>query len=493
MKTLILTPLSIEYNEVRKHLISDSIVGQQENGVFYEVGKFKGKHHDYEITITQTGAKNNDIALMTEKAIQFCSPDIVILTGIAGGVKDAKIGDVVVANKMYGYESGKETPDGFVARPEAVYCSSDLFNFSQTIAKSDNWKNRSQYGNANSVFYGAIAAGDKVVASTDSIVYKRLKTHFNDSIALEMEAIGFGKAMLYHPLIKFINIRGVSDLLNDKTETDAKGGQEKAIANAVAFLFEMIYQLDYFKLNIPKEIVDAKLLAKNIYKHVKPLIQKDAGLEIDLNHNPYSSAILTEIKSLKEIEYEDFLSDLDDEDNHAAFRNQIKKVLIRNAQIAKTLSLLLKESQKPQPEIIIKIDNRKNVISGGTFSNIGKFHQGEVETNIEQQVNNPIYIENAFINQVLETAPQKITKDETQKTIQKIYELIEKNQIREVFKILLPFSKSVDTDLHHEVLALMRRYNSLTDQLMADTISGQKYKRESNKLFKSLLHLVDKF
>ena len=66
-----------------------------------------------------------------------------------------------------------------------------------------------------------------------------------------MEAIGFAKAISHHLLVKFIVIRGVSDLLDNKTITDGEGGQEIAVANVSAFVIELLYQLNYAKLNLP--------------------------------------------------------------------------------------------------------------------------------------------------------------------------------------------------------------------------------------------------
>ena len=58
--------------------------------------------------------------LKVNEAISSLSPKYVFLAGIAGGIKDPKIGDIVIGTKAYFYEGGKETNKGFVARPRII-------------------------------------------------------------------------------------------------------------------------------------------------------------------------------------------------------------------------------------------------------------------------------------------------------------------------------------------------------------------------------------
>ena len=305
MKILILTPITIEYNGVRKQLIPTSIQSETHAGLQYEIGQFQGSYHNFEIVISRTGSRNTDIALATEKAIQQYNPVIVILTGIAGGVKDVKIGDIVVANKMYGYESGKETEEGFVSRPEVFNCSMDLVGHAEKIGQSAQWKYRSQFSQSSNVLLGPIISGDKVISSTNSVVYQRLKKHFNDTLALEMEASGFGKVMLYHPYIKFINVRGVSDLLDDKSKTDGEGGQEIAVANAVAFVFELLFQLNYQTLNLGGMINSSAVIANATPKPTKEVLDSSTERIHDLIEKNKIKSVLELMLPLSKIKDED--------------------------------------------------------------------------------------------------------------------------------------------------------------------------------------------
>ena len=233
----ILTPIPLEHHAILAHLVSQT--ERAVDGSRYVSGQFEGKNGVFNIVTHQTGSGNSTVALATEKTIRLFQPVVVILAGIAGGVKDVVLGDVVVGTKFYGYESGKETETGFVVRPEAGYYSKDLLATAQSVAGNDRWQKRVVGGPpAAKVVFGPIASGDKVIAATDGAVYRLLKQSFNDTTALEMESIGFGQAMQYHPGIRFLNIRGISDLLEGKSHADAGGSQERAAANMAAFIFD---------------------------------------------------------------------------------------------------------------------------------------------------------------------------------------------------------------------------------------------------------------
>src|ERR1700732_4372208 len=62
--------------------------------------------------------------------------------GVAGGLKDVILGDVVVATKVYGYESGKETPDGFRTRPDVQRSHHELQSRGRVIRLNSSWCER---------------------------------------------------------------------------------------------------------------------------------------------------------------------------------------------------------------------------------------------------------------------------------------------------------------------------------------------------------------
>jgi nucleoside phosphorylase len=241
-RAVILTAIPLEYQAVRKHVDELNELTHPKGNV-YEQGSFSGDYHTWDIGIAEVGAGNNTCALQTERAISFFNPDVIIFVGIAGGIKDLNLGDVVVAEKAYGYESGKVDASGFLTRPVVGMSSFEIFERAKAEAKKPNWKNRiaTRFQRKKlKAIAKPIAAGEKVVAEARSDVYDLIHKSYNDTVAVEMEGSGFYSACHANGSLQFLIVRGISDLLVNKSETDGKGYQEIAARNASAFAFEVL-------------------------------------------------------------------------------------------------------------------------------------------------------------------------------------------------------------------------------------------------------------
>ena len=246
-RAVILTALPVEYLAVRSYL-TNLREETHPQGTIYERGEFASNGQLWKVGIAEVGVGNAGAAGEAERALAYFCPDIVFFIGIAGGIKDVAIGDVVVATKVYGYEFGK-VKSSFLTRPTVGQSAYALVQRAKFEAKDDAWLQRlSSYdpGLQPRVFVGSIAAGEKVIASTQSEVFKFLRSNYNDAIALEMEGFGFLNAALSHPNVKAIVIRGISDLIEGKNsdlEIPEYIRQERASHHASAFAFEMLSKI----------------------------------------------------------------------------------------------------------------------------------------------------------------------------------------------------------------------------------------------------------
>jgi len=236
----ILTALPVEYFAVRAHL-ADLHEITHPQGTIYEQGKFNAAGSTWDVGIVETGAGNSGAALEAERAIAHLRPDVILFVGVAGGIKDVNLGDVVASTKIYGYESGKEE-EMFKPRPEVGLSAYGLEQRARAEAKKSDWLQRlpSIPSPTPKVFVAPIAAGEKVIASIESKVFQFLRSNYGDAIAVEMEGFGFLNAARANQKVSALVIRGISDLIHNKTHADEEGYQEIAARNASAFAFEIL-------------------------------------------------------------------------------------------------------------------------------------------------------------------------------------------------------------------------------------------------------------
>lgn len=244
---VILTALPLEFEAVRAY--GEHWQEVECKGTLYEQDIFSTNAWSWRVVIAQIGAGNVGAALEVERAITCFQPHVVIFVGVAGGVKDVKVGDVVVATKVHSYESGKETEQNFLPRPDTAQTSYRLLQQAQAVKRNTDWQQRikgntAKLRNKPRVFVGPIASGEKVLASARSALAQFLHSTYNDTLAVEMEAGGALKAIHANSSVEALVIRGISDVLDGKSTADAKGSQERAVRHASAFAFELLARLD---------------------------------------------------------------------------------------------------------------------------------------------------------------------------------------------------------------------------------------------------------
>lgn len=237
---VILTAIPVETRCVLSHL---GDIGQETvRGTVFMVGTFAGH---WRVAVAELGAGNMAAAALAERALAHFEPEVALFVGVAGGIKDIGIGDVVAATKVYGFESGKIQDGDFLPRPDVARSSHRLEQQARAVARSGAWRARRKGAveRDSRAIVAPIAAGEKVVASVRHPLYDFLRRTYGDAVAVEMEGRGFLEAVHLNEGLGLV-VRGISDLLEGKAAVDAGGSQEAAAAAAAAFAFELLIGLD---------------------------------------------------------------------------------------------------------------------------------------------------------------------------------------------------------------------------------------------------------
>ena len=170
-RAVILTALPVEYLAVRAHLqaLREEVHAQ---GTIYERGTFRAHGQEWKVGIVGIAAGNVGAALEAERAIAYFKPDVILFVGVAGGIKDVAIGDVVVSTKVYGYESEK-AEQRFKPRPEIGLSAYNLEQRARAEARKGDWLERLAVVPEvrPRVFVGPIAAGEKISTHAKLFIY----------------------------------------------------------------------------------------------------------------------------------------------------------------------------------------------------------------------------------------------------------------------------------------------------------------------------------
>jgi len=246
-RAAIFTAIPLEYQAVCAHLtnLREEIL---QLDTLCECGEFFARKRRWEVIVVETGAGTTRAATRTAYIIGHFKPQVVLFVGIAGGIKDVELGDVVVASKVYSYESGRADPH-FQSRPQVYQPTRRILRTARAVARKDDWlkrlkENFSGPAEAPKVIIAPIASGNLVVASIEAEVLQLVRSRFNDTTAIEMEGSGFHESANLYQEIESLIIRGISDLIENKSETDKQQFQPLAAKRASAFAFEVLANLD---------------------------------------------------------------------------------------------------------------------------------------------------------------------------------------------------------------------------------------------------------
>ena len=244
---VVVTALRLEYAAVRTFLADVREEVDPDTGVVVDVGVFDG----WNVALIEAGAHQHVAVGRTRDAIRLFRPEVALFVGVAGTLKDALVGDVVVAESGYLFEAGKETGKGFIPRAEGALPHPRLLERARAEARKAEWLDRVGPVSAKSppdarrapvVYLGKVASGSKVVAGPGTS-RAQLKKYYSDALAVEMEGHGFLHSASATSCPALL-VRGISDSVDDKSERDDEGWQPIAASRAAAFAMHVLSKID---------------------------------------------------------------------------------------------------------------------------------------------------------------------------------------------------------------------------------------------------------
>jgi adenosylhomocysteine nucleosidase len=236
---VILTALNLEYEAVRRKL-ADPRVHRLDTGTRFEIGTLEGTN--CRVALGFTGKGNHGAGVLAERAIREFSPVAVLFVGVAGALWGTPLGDVVVATHVYAYHGGTSEDDGLKARPRAWEMAHGISQLAAHLGRTGEWTNGLP-APVPKVHFGAIAAGEIVQNSRLSHEAVWIRDHYNDALAIEMEAAGVAQAGHLNGSPVAI-VRGISDRADGtKTTSEDHTWQPRAAANAAAFAARLAEEL----------------------------------------------------------------------------------------------------------------------------------------------------------------------------------------------------------------------------------------------------------
>jgi nucleoside phosphorylase len=224
----VVTAQPLEYESMRSHL-TDLAEQRLDDAVSAELGDLPDS--PWQVALTEAGPPARTAAVIVESVVHWLRPDALLFVGVAGGLNSqVDVGDVVVATRIYAFQGGKETPEGFYARPQSWHPSHRMQQAARDALRGEP-----------GVHFKAIGAGDVVLNHEGSSLVAQLRRSYNDAVAIEMEGTGMAYAAHLTAGIDTLTIRGISDAADTtKQPEDQRRAQrhaaDRAATAAVAVL-----------------------------------------------------------------------------------------------------------------------------------------------------------------------------------------------------------------------------------------------------------------
>ena len=218
-KIAIIGAMDCEISAIKKEMFDLKEENYADLKIF--TGTINGKF----IILAQSGVGKVNAALNTQYIIDTYKPNIIINTGVAGGISDElDIGDIVIGTYLVqhdfdvtvlGYARGYMCTGVEKDKPTKYYCDKELVEKFQSCLEQNMSKQK--------IHQGVIASGDKFISGKE--IKKEINEYFG-AIAVEMEGCAIAQVATKNK-IPFVVTRAISDLADGKVAQYQNEFEEK--------------------------------------------------------------------------------------------------------------------------------------------------------------------------------------------------------------------------------------------------------------------------
>lgn len=204
-----------------------------------------GRIFDSPCVLVQAGIGKVASAQTAQTLIMHYGVDLIIFTGVAGGINPAlDVGDIIISKDVKQHDFGQIWPDSFVPFDTLGFCADSFLiglaldaaekvEFVPVSAKSGT------YGKMPRVVLGRIATGDQFISSEAK--RRWIEKVFNAD-CVEMEGAAVAQVCAAYD-IPFLIIRSLSDLANEDADVDFQTFVLHAAQNSSKLVKEILRQL----------------------------------------------------------------------------------------------------------------------------------------------------------------------------------------------------------------------------------------------------------
>ena len=223
----LITILREEYEAVLRHLRRRRTAAgttRHPNRYSWELGEISSRtgRRTFRVVLGMAGRQGTSGGLLVVRdTVEAFRPDYVLLVGIAGGLGEVRKGDVVVSDRIYGYEYGK-VDRGFTPRPNWSYATDiGITTAAATMpVRHPRWyagliRRPGLDVSPPRIHVGPVASGNKVVDDVSDPAFRPVLDFWPQLRAVEMEGLGAAEAIeearARGSSVNFAMVRGISD------------------------------------------------------------------------------------------------------------------------------------------------------------------------------------------------------------------------------------------------------------------------------------------